>query len=87
MYSYPPQCMARNGEIFVPDLSGEEAPDYTIPDLSGERVAPETENETTTTEASFCGGIAGIMCPPGHTCQLDGDYPDAGGVCIPDNSR
>ncbi|MBI2338679.1 hypothetical protein HYU95_05865 [Candidatus Daviesbacteria bacterium] len=32
----------------------------------------------------FCGGIAGISCPAGFTCKLDGNYPDAGGVCIQD---
>lgn len=30
---------------------------------------------------NFCGGIAGIVCPDGFTCKLDGNYPDAGGVC------
>lgn len=29
----------------------------------------------------FCGGIAGIPCPSGYRCLLDGDYPDAGGKC------
>lgn len=29
----------------------------------------------------FCGGIAGMQCPPGYECQLDGDYPDAEGTC------
>ena len=29
----------------------------------------------------FCGGIAGIPCPQGYQCTLDGDYPDAGGKC------
>lgn len=29
----------------------------------------------------FCGGIAGFECPEGMWCQLDGDYPDAGGEC------
>lgn len=32
-------------------------------------------------EGSFCGGIAGIPCPSGYRCLLDGDYPDAGGKC------
>lgn len=32
-------------------------------------------------ESLFCGGIAGTQCPDGYTCQLDGDYPDAGGIC------
>ena len=31
----------------------------------------------------FCGGIAGIQCPAGYECVLDGDYPDAGGTCVP----
>lgn len=32
-------------------------------------------------KSKFCGGIAGIACPNGFTCKLDGSYPDAGGVC------
>ncbi len=31
---------------------------------------------------SICGGIANIQCPAGYTCRLDGNYPDAGGVCV-----
>lgn len=38
---------------------------------------------TTTTPAKMCGGIAGIQCPSGFECKLDGDYPDAGGKCVP----
>lgn len=30
-----------------------------------------------------CGGIAGTQCPQGYTCRRDGNYPDAGGTCIP----
>lgn len=33
----------------------------------------------------FCGGIAGIQCPKGYSCQLNGNYPDAGGTCARDN--
>ncbi|MFH1126270.1 MAG: DUF3160 domain-containing protein, partial [Candidatus Altiarchaeota archaeon] len=33
-------------------------------------------------EGEFCGGIAGIMCDAGLECRLDGNYPDAGGVCV-----
>lgn len=29
----------------------------------------------------FCGGIAGTLCPSGYTCTLEGNYPDASGVC------
>ena len=34
------------------------------------------------TDSTFCGGIAGIKCPNGRVCKLDGKYPDAGGVCV-----
>ena len=30
----------------------------------------------------FCGGIAGLTCPAGYSCKLDGNYPDAGGTCV-----
>jgi hypothetical protein len=33
--------------------------------------------------SAFCGGIAGIQCPAGQHCELDGDFPDAGGSCQP----
>lgn len=36
---------------------------------------------------AFCGGIAGIQCPTGYTCKLDGQYPDAGGLCIKQYKR
>lgn len=31
---------------------------------------------------TFCGGIAGKMCPAGYYCKYDGTYPDAGGTCL-----
>lgn len=37
-------------------------------------------------EGEFCGGIAANLpenkCPSGYKCQLDGNYPDAGGKCV-----
>ncbi len=33
-------------------------------------------------EDVFCGGIAGMPCPSGFICELDGNYPDAGGWCV-----
>lgn len=33
-------------------------------------------------EGQFCGGIAGLPCPVGFKCVLDGNYPDAGGKCV-----
>ena len=40
------------------------------------------QTETNTNGSQFCGGIAGLPCPAGFTCKLDGEYPDAGGVCV-----
>ena len=37
---------------------------------------------SSTSENSFCGGIAGIKCATGFTCKYDGAYPDAGGKCV-----
>lgn len=37
-----------------------------------------------TVGGGFCGGIAGIQCPAGEKCKLDGNYPDAGGKCVPE---
>ncbi len=34
-----------------------------------------------TVAGQFCGGIAGIQCPSGYSCKLEGNYPDAGGTC------
>jgi hypothetical protein len=40
---------------------------------------PSTDDGTTQT---FCGGIAGKMCPSGYYCKYEGTYPDAGGACL-----
>jgi hypothetical protein len=45
-------------------------------------VAP-TPTPYTSLPGQFCGGFAGVACPEGYTCKLDGDYPDAGGYCTP----
>ena len=42
------------------------------------RYVDEQENE-----GAFCGGFAGILCPEGYSCKLEGSYPDAGGKCVP----
>ncbi|MEK7109865.1 MAG: hypothetical protein AAB876_01440 [Patescibacteria group bacterium] len=33
-------------------------------------------------QSKFCGGIAGVSCPEGYDCQLDDNYPNAGGTCV-----
>lgn len=37
--------------------------------------------ESQSSEGKMCGGIAGIICPEGYTCVLNGNYPDASGKC------
>ncbi|MDD3159560.1 MAG: hypothetical protein PHQ98_01160 [Candidatus ainarchaeum sp.] len=39
--------------------------------LSGECIVPK-----------MCGGIAGLPCDENSYCKLDGNYPDASGICI-----
>ncbi|MFH1365401.1 MAG: hypothetical protein ABIH28_02365 [archaeon] len=33
-------------------------------------------------ESGVCGGIAGIQCCSGLTCDVNGNYPDNSGICI-----
>lgn len=47
-------------------------------DVPGTCVDPDAGEEPI-----FCGGIANIECPTGMHCELDGDFPDAGGSCQP----
>lgn len=55
-------------------------PDVNSPEVGGD----PAESPDAGTEGGFCGGIAGVACDPGLTCRYDGDYPDAGGVCVPE---
>lgn len=40
------------------------------------------DSSTPPETGQFCGGFAGKSCPAGYRCQLDGNYPDAGGKCV-----
>ncbi len=33
-------------------------------------------------EGQFCGGVAETQCSEGYTCELEGEYPGAGGTCV-----
>ncbi|MFH0979473.1 MAG: hypothetical protein V1803_00820 [Candidatus Roizmanbacteria bacterium] len=44
--------------------------------------APCPETTQPSGEKIFCGGFAGVECPEGYECQLEGSYPDAGGTCV-----
>ncbi|XP_021755809.1 uncharacterized protein LOC110720995 isoform X2 [Chenopodium quinoa] len=41
------------------------------------------ETRTCKKANEFCGGIAGFQCCEGLQCNLEGDFPDAGGKCKP----
>ncbi len=50
--------------------------------LSGVSI-PKVQTNSGGPAGRFCGGIAGLACPTGYDCKLDGNYPDAGGTCVP----
>jgi hypothetical protein len=66
--SYPPVCISKKGQRFIKPLTDSET---KLPEPSG-----------TNGNGMFCGGIAGVACPEGSSCKLDGGYPDSGGKCI-----
>lgn len=44
-------------------------------------------NQTDNTQKKMCGGIAGIKCPDGYICNMQGkNFPDASGICISNDS-
>ncbi|MFA6035610.1 MAG: protease inhibitor I42 family protein [Candidatus Micrarchaeia archaeon] len=53
-----------------------------VPEPNFTNITNNTINPPPTTNPQ-CGGIAGFQCPAGYDCILDGTYPDAGGVCVP----
>ncbi len=70
--TYPAICTTKAKVKFMQPISEEE-----------ERILESNLNKNNTTEAEgkFCGGIAGLPCPNGYNCKIDGTYPDAGGKC------
>jgi len=55
---------------------------FQIRHLNKEK-ASEINNATDNNENKMCGGIAGIICPEGYTCDMQGKtYPDASGICV-----
>lgn len=54
------------------------------------RIPPKCDFEAcpiTPTSGAFCGGITGQACPAGTYCEYDGNYPDAGGICIKNGAQ
>ncbi|MEK7217414.1 MAG: hypothetical protein AAB640_00005, partial [Patescibacteria group bacterium] len=64
--TYPEQCVTSDGQTFA----------------NPNQKVDSTETWKTYTNTKFCGGITGKLCPSGYSCKLDGNYPDAGGICI-----
>jgi len=63
------KCLS--GSTFTPTPTPKSSPTPTPTPLSN------SEGQET-----FCGGFAGVTCPNGYTCKLDGSYPDSGGTCV-----
>lgn len=71
----PPYICGDNGKSYCSVCSA----------CSDTKVASYTYQDTqcTTSAGQICGGIAGIECPTGYTCDLGGsETPDASGVCV-----
>lgn len=60
----------------------EQAPLPTFPSPTPTITIDNTTPNPTAVEGEFYGGIAGIPCSDGYSCRLEGNYPDAGGVCV-----
>lgn len=43
--------------------------------------------QTCKSEGEMCGGIAGFQCCSGLNCQLEGDFPDASGFCVTNQTQ
>jgi hypothetical protein len=48
----------------------------------GQMGSQDDGEEELRTGQRMCGGIAGIRCPSGYSCKLNGHYPDASGRCV-----
>ena len=57
---------------------------YSNACMAGCAQMPVAHAGTCGVEGDFCGGIANIGCAAGHSCQLEGTWPDAGGSCRAD---
>ncbi len=73
-----------HNEIEALERDSQTATQSTIADQIEPEVTP-TFIPTTAAGAKAgqaCGGIAATQCSDGYTCELEGEYPDAGGTCV-----
>lgn len=83
-----PDCQCPVGfQPEIIDMSWGPCPgDGKITDCPSTRFKCSKEKVSSGAEGKFCGGIAGNLpenqCLTGYYCQLDGNYPDAGGRCV-----
>ena len=91
--SYPRRCLTDERE-FIEDISSPTGP---LPPVVSEVCRSDQEcdqgyycksglcestGRLCSGETQACGGIAGILCCGGLKCELEGNFPDAGGTCV-----
>lgn len=87
-------CLSQNPSAYIPQkqplqqftenetTTAEEPPDILPPDeMPIPPIEENQSNQTTGNMGEFCGGIAAFQCELGLICVLEGNYPDAGGIC------
>lgn len=89
--SFPPKCKVSESKVFVEPRRGTFCAQVMTParnPTTGETGVFPTPCDVPlgwvelTSQGQFCGGLAGATCPPGYECVAEGDYPDAGGICV-----
>jgi len=54
---------------------------------SAQSCPQDCAEEACANEDEMCGGIAGIQCCSGLNCELQGNYPDASGTCVNEQTK
>ncbi len=85
-YGSQSQKEAGTPDDWLHDLEGTRSACWHRPGVQCGQEKPGKEaqksDRTCAHNGEMCGGIAGVLCCPGLTCKLEGNYPDASGICI-----
>ncbi|MBI4040042.1 IPT/TIG domain-containing protein [Candidatus Daviesbacteria bacterium] len=61
--------------------------DIVLTSPFGPKVATTSTPTPTPSPSNWCGGIGGRQCPQGQECKLEGNFPDATGICVPASQK